>query len=427
VSQCYWLHLSVPSSAAYEYYPELFISNMMLVEAGTDLTTDTPCPYELRNNESIAQICHTLATDTWDVTHYGVPMTGSGTKRQVASPWLGFGQTVPSSVSIVNQIFDTNSLVKLGKCRLAADPTPSPTSIPTKSPLCPTPIPTTSNPTAAPSPMPVSIPSVQPTAVLSVSPTLTPSLLPTTFPSAHSTTYPSNIPTSVLVPSQPSDSASFWPTSSPTPNPSVHPKSHPALQPSSSPTATPSARPTSRPTSAPTLLPTSIPSPEPTTPAPTVQPSSKLSLFINPFDRVDYSCLKSCPFFPGGNDDAVDVGNEQMSIFESNTSTACEFLEVMYADCNTVQIATGTCPVPECARNCSVDVWCYFGAGTTSNCPNWLPVTCDEQTASIRSQCVESLTPAVVTRMPSTDYDASSKASVSKSDMRLTLEIGMRC
>jgi hypothetical protein len=424
--QCYWLHLSVPSSSTYDYYPELFFVNTLLVDEETNMITQTDCPYQLRYNETLAMICHYVASDSWDIVHYAPPLATNGNPN---TPWLGFGQTVPTA-AVVAQVFNVASLTKLGTCRLGSDPTPAPTMMPTRPSLCPTPKPTTSSPTVQPTRSPTPLPTPAPTSSPSQ---LRATDVPTAAPTRAASDLASTAPTL-----QPSPASSTYPTPSATPVPTSYPTSRPTAVPTSHPTSHPTSRPTSHPTSSPTSAPspapTSTPTAVPTVPLsapPTPQRSAHPTQIPNPFDHMDYSCFQSCAFFPveDSSVDELDSGRT-VSVFESNYSFfACDFLIQLYDECNSVDIALGNCPVPSCAQNCPVDVWCYFGAGATVNCPNWLPVTCDEQSMDINARCVDVLTftQEVATLSPTESggaEDITSHKSISKANMRLTLEIG---
>lgn len=116
------------------------------------------------------------------------------------------------------------------------------------------------------------------------------------------------------------------------------------------------------PTVAPTLLPTAVPT------------SATL------YHDHDYQCLKDCSNYPGDD------------LFGTQPIPTCEFLLNVYYLCDTYALATGACPIPSCASDCSVEDWCYFGAGTSRGCPFKLWQSNDAAVSEVSQSCVSSLT-----------------------------------
>jgi len=158
------------------------------------------------------------------------------------------------------------------------------------------------------------------------------------------------------------------------------PSAHPTMSPI---TAEPLIAPTV--SSSSTSNPTLIKAPHQQQPsAPTFEiasysPSSSPSL-KSFFGNYDYECLKECSGFPSEH------------LFASNTGKQrCYFLLDIYHLCSSFNVAVGLCPQPDCASTCSIDNWCYFGAGTVLSCPDlsWQGNTDDAM--DIAHDCVDAL------------------------------------
>lgn len=174
-----------------------------------------------------------------------------------------------------------------------------------------------------------------PTSTPTVFPTEKPTLLPTTIPTAIPSDIPTFVPTAVL------------PTSIPTSIPSV-----PSSSPSKQPTVKFLLFPTSSPSNLPSNLPTSSPSSVPHV-APTSYPSHGPILFKN----NNLTCFNACNNY----DKLYDVTqlNDQLCFF---------LLSDIYRGCNSYSISTGTCNRPICARECSMEDWCYFATEAVFMC-----------------------------------------------------------
>lgn len=70
------------------------------------------------------------------------------------------------------------------------------------------------------------------------------------------------------------------------------------------------------------------------------------------FEDVDSSCLSDC-----------------LDYEFAGLNETCSFLEEVYYLCDSYSLAMGYCKVPDCAKDCSADIWCYYGAGTVTSCP----------------------------------------------------------
>jgi len=124
------------------------------------------------------------------------------------------------------------------------------------------------------------------------------------------------------------------------------------------------------------------------------------------FGDYDYECLKKCPGFPDEH------------VFSSDTDKQrCYFLLDIYHLCSSFNVAMGLCPRPKCARACSIDNWCYFGAGTVLSCPDlpWQGNTIDAM--NITYDCIDA------TRASNSDAadNDNNKAHFSKSVLAICL------
>ena len=134
-----------------------------------------------------------------------------------------------------------------------------------------------------------------------------------------------------------------------------------------------------------------------------LSPSSTSNSF---FGDYNYECLKKCSGFP--NDEHV---------FTSDTDKQrCYFLLDVYHLCSSFNVAMGLCPRPKCARACSIDNWCYFGAGTVLSCPDlpWQGNAIDAM--NITNDCIDA------TRASNSEAaDNDNKAHFSKSVLAICL------
>jgi len=111
----------------------------------------------------------------------------------------------------------------------------------------------------------------------------------------------------------------------------------------------------------PVPIPPTAPSSQSTfSPTPTaLAPIKDVDLPHRVFGSHDASCFEPC----------LGVADFVL-LLSTGLNSACDyFMSTLFLHCGTFDLSHGLCPRPECARACSNDDWCFFGAGTATMCP----------------------------------------------------------
>jgi hypothetical protein len=154
------------------------------------------------------------------------------------------------------------------------------------------------------------------------------------------------------------------------------------------------------------LHPSKVKTARPST-APTEQPISIDERRV-PFDSIasfNFSCFASCLSDPTSFDP---------SIFSTSTrDAACNFLMIsVFGTCGTYSLADGTCIVPDCAKSCDAQTWCFYGTGAALFCPtiNWnsesmLPLHLDMQRECLDNIGSKALSKQIAASLNNRDSD----------------------
>ena len=177
--------------------------------------------------------------------------------------------------------------------------------------------------------------------------------------------------------------------------------------------AAPSSQPVFRPSLSPTTFfhPSNKPQTVNPTAAPSVHPTYENQYYYSEnweygsdsavdFGRTNFSCFERCPGFPRDGS------------FSSSLHSACSFLTRLFGDCNSYSVAKGLCPPRPCAKACSPEVLCYFGAGRATSCPSVRWGANNTVGREISAMCVASILSA---NNPTTSQPSSSTSDGKKS------------